>query len=156
MEWVLESYYYSRGIIFQNLRFKGGMGMSLIAKCILAAFLGCWVWCLYHSRGISEHSEPRYRDEETSSIRICTLFWWSLWQGYRALSARKHQGKQKPLMSCANKKTQSIFLWQSSLKDNVKENIFQAENHLFFLMWKERFFFLKDHFFHCWNSFSEL
>lgn len=110
MEWVLYSHCYSRGIIFKNLRFKGGEGLiSLIAKYILAGFLGCWVWCLYHCGGISEHPESGYRDEETSSVRICTVFWRSLWQRYRALSSRKHQGKQKPLMSSAYKTTKYLY-----------------------------------------------
>lgn len=131
MEWVLYSHCYSRGTIFQNLRFKAGGCYKFDSKIHFGCFLGCWVWCLYHSGGISEHPEPGYRDEETSSVRICTVFWWSLWQGYRALSSRKHQGKQKPLTSSAYKTIKYHHFTELS-SDNRKENIFQAENCLGF------------------------
>lgn len=113
MDWVLYCQGYSRGIFLYCLRFffwrrrRTGWWFGLVlffkfdSKIHFGCFLGCWVWCLYHSGGISEHPEPGYRNEKTSSVGICTVFWWSLWQGYRALSSRKHQGKQKPFMSSA-------------------------------------------------------
>lgn len=51
---------------------------------------GGWIWCIHHSGRILEYFEPGYRNEEASTVWICIVHRWSFWQGFRALSSRKH------------------------------------------------------------------